>query len=139
MFLYVIIIIFGFTLYFLYQYSNNYLKSPKNLTYVIRETRMKKAKVELFWQPSESVDVVSQSLDIKVNGLDFYTDNELSPTVDLYELLLSENDTVDVVLKAFDGTFYSESALLNFTVPDLTSPVAPTNLNWRIVEILDVE
>lgn len=100
---------------------------------------MKKAKVELFWVPSASTDVVSQSLDIKVNGLDFYRDDELQPVVNVHELLLSEGDFVNVSLRAFDGTFYSSSIQLEFVIPDLTEPLPPTSLNWKIVEVVDVE
>lgn len=97
---------------------------------------MKKADILLTWKKSVSTDVVEQLLRIYVN--EEYSDNSLASSVEAFLVEgLSEKDRVHVELWSFDGTFPSEKATLDFIVPDLSVPAAPTNLEWTINKVTD--
>lgn len=102
-----------------------------------------RAKVKLFWELSPSDDVVSQELEVHVRGEDDSVHQDLVETLEnfvtSYEFVAHEKDSVNVSLKANDGTSLSEAAVLEFNIGDLTSPLAPTGLGYEIVELLPDE
>lgn len=97
---------------------------------------MKKAEILLTWKKSVSIDVVEQFLRVYIN--DEYQDSALQASVESFLIgNLSERDRVHVELWSYDGTYSSEKATLDFTVPDLSLPSPPTNLDWKINKVTD--
>lgn len=98
----------------------------------------KRAKVILSWQKSISTDVVSQKVEVLLNGQPFIS-TELSQNAQEFAFEIPEKQLVHVEITAFDGTNSSIPAVLVFEVGDLTAPAPPTNLTYEIVEIFDDE
>ena len=96
----------------------------------------KVAKILLTWNPSISSDVTSQKLVVTVNGEPSLDLSLPSSASDLL-ITITEKSLVHIELTAFDGTYYSEPATLDFTVGDLTNPAPPTGFNYEIIEIVD--
>ena len=96
----------------------------------------KVAKILLTWNPSISSDVTSQKLVVVVNG-EPSLDLELPATASDLIITAPEKTYVHIELTAFDGTFYSEPATLDFAIEDLTNPAPPTGFSYEIIEIID--
>ncbi len=97
---------------------------------------MKRADILLTWKKSVSLDVVQQYLRVYIN--EDYLDTVLLPTVESYQVgNLAEKDRIHVELWAWDGTFQSEKAILDFNIPDLTVPAPPTKMEWKITKVTD--
>ena len=98
----------------------------------------KKALGRLVWTPSVSTDVVSQKLVVKVNGMEVVNES-VGAAVKEYPLMLAERDVMEATLSAFDGTLHSKNVQLVVNIPDLTQPDPPTDLNFVIDEIVEVD
>lgn len=111
---------------------------PTKLGYRIIGVDMKVAITRVYWTPSPSKDVVSQSLVLKFNG-DVHIDESLDAAVDSYEVRIPEKTSVTVELVAFDSVRGSIPAILDFRIGDLEAPVAPTFLSpgYEILSIVD--
>lgn len=97
---------------------------------------MNKAEILLTWKKSVSVDVVQQFLRIYIN--DDYADVVLSPDAEAYNIGgLSAGDSIYVELWCYDGLFVSEKTVIEFEIPDLAPPKAPTDLTWTITSVED--
>lgn len=97
---------------------------------------MKRADVLLTWKKSVSLDIVQQYIRVYIN--EEYFDTTLAASVESYQVgNLTEKDRIHVELWAWDGTFQSEKATLDFDVPDLSVPAAPTKLEWTINKVVD--
>lgn len=97
---------------------------------------MREAITRLTWTPSVSLDVVGQELRVSVDGLEVY-DEMLDAVASTFEMQIPEGAAVLVKLRASDGFFESEWATLEFVLPDLEMPLAPTGLGIEIVEVID--
>ena len=108
--------------------------APTNLDWSI--TDMKKANILLKWKRSVSKDVVKQYIRVYIN--EDYIDTIISPKAQSFQIEnLAEGDRIYVELSAFDGTYQSEKATLDFIIPDLSVPAPPTLLDWRISKVED--
>lgn len=132
-FLFIILILCQLLIYLVFELY--YLSPPTFLNVLITRINMKKAKIELFWNKSVDVDVISQELNLSVNDITEVV--TLAAEDERYEFVADELAKVTASVKSFDGTWYSPEVTVDFTVPDLTEPAAPTNLNWRILEVLE--
>ena len=111
-------------------------KAPKVPTKLDWRLDMRRAEILLTWKKSVSVDVVQQFLRIYIN--DDYADVTLDAYVEAYTIGgLSAYDNVYVELWSYDGTFVSSKTILEFVLPDLTPPAAPTELTWTISKVED--
>lgn len=98
---------------------------------------MKEALVSVSWLRSASTDVESQNFIVSVNSATVL-DESLDSSVDNYQFWVAEKSLVAVSLTVFDGTNLSVPATLSFQVPDLTEPLAATDLTFQILETRDV-
>jgi hypothetical protein len=95
---------------------------------------MKTATIRLFWTPSVSNDVISQALKVYINA-EIKVDISLPALASEYLVDVPEGSHANVTLSAFDGTYRSDEATLDFQVGDLTAPLPPTGLFYEVVSI----
>lgn len=102
---------------------------------------MKKAKVKFSWTVSTANDVLTQRVKIADpdDGQIFY-DDSVGPEVGevVLSVLLNEKQKVHAVVVANDGVNDSDPLVVDWTVPDLTKPAAPTNGSFAY-EVVDVD
>ena len=96
---------------------------------------MKSGKIKLTWKKSVSDGVVNQPLKVVVN--DVTTDEVLGPDVETYEFVAEERAAVSVVLQAANDSLVSDPVTLDFIVPALSQPEAPTDLAYEVVEVVE--
>ena len=95
---------------------------------------MRVAIVRLTWLRSVSDDVVEQRLVVNGNVDGVVV---LAPSVEQYDIRVSEKETVSVALTAFDGKFESDAVVLDYAVGDLTKPQSPTGLFAEVIEVVE--
>jgi len=94
---------------------------------------MKQAIVRFEWDASVSPDVVEQR--VSVDGSGFVV---IPATVKQYDVTVNEKSSVNVAVSAWDGTFESDPAVLDFNVGDLVKPQPPTGLSASVIDVVEV-
>ena len=95
------------------------------------------ASVVLGWNRSPSSDVVSQSINITING-NTDTSIEVGAEVQSYQLEVDAKSSVSFSIKSFDAEGkVATSEVYSFTLGDLEAPLPATNLFHEIVGIRD--
>jgi hypothetical protein len=98
----------------------------------------KVASVVLGWNRSPSTDVVSQSINITING-NTDTSIEVGAEVQSYQLEVDAKSSVSFAIKSFDSEGkVATSEVYSFTLGDLEAPLPATNLFHEIVGIREV-
>lgn len=105
-------------------------------THIKWEIKMKTATILVTWKKSVSTDIKMQYLKLFLN-VEEATEYALFPNVESFEFKADEGETVHIELVACDETFDSAAATLDFVVPDLEVPAAPTGLAWTITKVED--
>lgn len=110
---------------------------PHNINNLQWRYDMRVGQIKLTWNKSTSPNVVGQPLVVAVDG-SILVDEVVAPDVELYEFQAREGAVVNVSLKADNGTFKSGGVSLDFNVPILEPPAAPTNLKFEVMGVTEV-
>jgi hypothetical protein len=125
----------------LYFYDFTPPEPPTNLSYQIKGVFMKVAEVRLFWVPSVSPDVKTQKLTVltykgdETEGVEKVYD--FPATVSEVTFKVPEGGHVHAVLVANDGKYDSLPAPYEFSIGDLTAPLAPEFVSHEVLRVFD--
>lgn len=92
------------------------------------------ARVRVFWTPSPSPDVKTQTLVVLENGVEVVNE-VLTPNVSEKIVVLHQNSVVDVKITVSDGTF-SVPADFGFVMPDLEQPLPVSFIGFEVLEVV---